>query len=84
MPGIILLGSRYFQEVAPRVAMDRAEIVSMTAIVQTPAGKFQNCLKTKETTPLEPSVTEFKLYAPTIGIVKDGPLKLVSHGFVAN
>jgi hypothetical protein len=81
MPGIILLGSRYYQEVAPGVAMDRAEIVSVSEAIQTPAGKFQNCLKTEETTPLEPKNKEYKLYAPGVGLVKDGDLVLTSYGF---
>lgn len=77
MPGTVLLGARYFQEVAPKVALDRAEIVSLSEVVQTPAGKFEKCLKTKETTPLEPDVREFKWYAPGIGLIRDGVLKLV-------
>ena len=78
MPGIVLLGSRYYQEVAPDVAMDRVEHVSMSETVETPAGTFSNCLKTRETTPLEPDAEEFKYYAPGIGIVQDETLKLVS------
>ena len=52
MPGRVLLGARYYQEVAPKVAMDRAMIVSVDETVETPAGVFRNCLKVKETTPL--------------------------------
>ena len=81
MPGIVLLGSRFYQEIAPGVAMDRAEIVSVNDIVETPAGKFQNCLKTEETTPLEPRAKEYKLYAPGIGLVRDSELLLTSYGF---
>jgi hypothetical protein len=64
--------------VAPKVAMDRAEIVSVSERVNTPAGAFVNCLKTEESTPLEPG-RESKLYAPGVGLVKDGPLVLVSY-----
>jgi hypothetical protein len=81
MPGIILLGSRFYQEVAPGVAMDRAEIVSVNEVLQTPAGKFQNCLKTEETSPLEPKAKEYKLHAPRVGLVRDGDLILTSYGF---
>lgn len=77
MPGTVLLGARYFQEVAPGVALDRAEIVSLTATVQTPAGRFTRCLRTRETTPLEPGEVEFKSYAPGIGLIQDGVLRLV-------
>jgi len=82
IPGIILLGARYYQEIAPDVAMDRAEIVSDKETLQTPAGRFENCLKTEETTPLEPKAKEYKLYAPGIGLIKDGDLLLTKYGFV--
>lgn len=80
MPGEALLRARFYQEIAPRVAIDRAEIVSLEAAVQTPAGAFRNCLKVEETTPLEPGVREAKYYARGIGLVQDGNLKLVRHG----
>lgn len=80
MPGIVLLRSRYHQELAPGLAMDRAEIVSTSETVVTPARQFKNCLKIEETTPLEPGNKEFKYYATGIGLVQDGELKLVKHG----
>jgi len=80
MPGRVLLGARYYQELAPKVAMDRATIVGIDETVETPAGVFRGCLKVKETTPLERFVTEYKYYAPGIGLVRDGALKLVRAG----
>lgn len=80
MPGLPLLGARYQEEIAPRVAMDRAEIVSLTDVVRTPAGEFTNVLHTAETTPLEPLVRESKSYAPGVGLIVDGSLKLVRYG----
>ena len=77
MPGRVLLHSRYYQEVAPKIAMDRATIVSMTETVKTPAGEFKNCLKIEETSPLARFTTEYKYYAPGIGMVSDGTMKLV-------
>jgi len=84
MPGQILLGGRHYQEIAPQVAMDRAQIASMTETEKTPAGEFKGCLKIEETTPLEPGVKEYKLYAPGIGLISDGSLKLVKHGLAAS
>jgi len=81
MPGSASLGARYYQEIAPKVAMDRAEIVSLTDTLETPAGKFEKCLKVEETTPLEKG-TSHKVYAPGIGLIADGGLKLVKHGQV--
>lgn len=79
MPGLPLLKARFYQEIAPDVAMDRAEIVSMNETLKTPAGEFKNCLKTEETTPLEAG-KEYKYYAPEIGIIQDGSLKLIKYG----
>jgi len=79
VPAAPVIGQRYYQEVAPGVAMDRAQIVSVTERVTTPAGTFEKCLKTEETTPLEPGDKEYKLYAPGVGLVRDGPLALVSR-----
>lgn len=79
MPGMPLLGAKYYQELAPRVAMDRAEIVAMTDALVTPAGEFRNVLKIRETTPLEAGASEFKYYAPGVGLVQDGSLKLVKR-----
>jgi hypothetical protein len=80
MPGTPLVGGRYYQEIAPKVAVDRAEIVSLTETVKTPAGTFKNCLKVLETNPLEPGTREFKYYAPGVGLVKDDKLELVKYG----
>ena len=80
MPGELRPRARYYQEIAPTVAMDRAEIVSLNATVATPAGVFTACLKIEETTPLEPRTKEAKYYARGIGLVQDGSLKLVRHG----
>jgi hypothetical protein len=82
MPGIVLLGAKYYQEIAPGIAMDRAEIISDIETIQTPAGNFENCLKTEETTPVESKNKEYKLYAPGIGLIKDGELLLTNYGFV--
>ena len=78
MPGAPVVGLRYYQELAPGVAMDRAQVVSLSERLTTPAGAFEKCLKTDETTPLEPGTREFKLYAPGVGLIKDGTLVLVS------
>lgn len=82
MPGLPLLGSRFYQEVAPKIAMDRAEIVSVSDTRKVPAGSFDRVLKTQETTPLEPGVKEYKYYAPGIGLIKDGDMELVRYGAV--
>jgi hypothetical protein len=80
MPGTPLLGARYYQELAPKVAMDRAEIVSLNEKLKTAAGNFENCLKTEETSAVEMG-REYKLYAAGIGLIQDARLKLTKSGF---
>jgi hypothetical protein len=80
VPGIALLGARYFQEVAPDVALDRAEIQSVSDVVKTPAGTFENCLRTKETSALERRSKSIKVYAPGIGLIRDDDLVLTRFG----
>jgi hypothetical protein len=84
MPAAPRVGARYYQEIAPGIAMDRAEIVARDeandVIATTPAGTFKHLLKVEETTPLEKGAREFKLYAEGIGLIQDGSLKLVKHG----
>ena len=80
MPGTPTLNARYYQELAPNVAMDRAEIVSLTDQRRTPAGNFTNVLKVAETNPLERNALEYKYYAPDIGLLQDEQLKLVKYG----
>ena len=75
MPGTFLLGSRYVQETAPGVAMDRAENVRMGLVADVPAGHFTDVVRIKESSPLE-SGSESKLYAPGVGIIMDEGLTL--------
>lgn len=82
VPAKPVIGRKYYQEVAPGLALDRAEIVSLSEKIETPAGKFENGLKTRETSGLEKG-TEYKYYARGIGLVVDGDLKLVKYGNAA-
>jgi hypothetical protein len=79
MPGSPQAGMKYYQEVAPGVALDRGEIRSTSDSVQVPAGSFDGVVSVVETTPLEPLVTGHKAYAPGIGMILDDRLTLVSH-----
>lgn len=82
MPGTIFLGARYYQEIAPDVALDRAEIIDMGEVIQTPSGDFSDSLITRETTPLEPDVAELKYYAAGIGLIQEEDLMLEHYGFI--
>ena len=79
MPGKVEVGLRYYQEIAPGVAEDRARIVSVNGSMVTPAGTFDQVLKTEETNPLKPEEKEFKFYAPGIGLIQEEAIKLVNY-----
>jgi hypothetical protein len=89
MPGILfpggafLLGARYHQEIAPDVAMDRAENKEMGLEVTVPAGTFSGCVLVEDTNPLEDpkgkEPADPKVYCPGIGIVMDEELVLMSY-----
>jgi hypothetical protein len=71
-PGIIMkahpvIGDFYRQEFSLNNAEDFAETRSLTQTVHVPTGTFHNCLKSKETTPLETDLLEYKFYAPGVG-----------------
>ncbi len=83
MPGTPKLEMKYYQEIAPGVAMDRAEIVSLDETCKTPAGTFSKCMKVRESTPLE-FEEEYKYYAPGIGLIQDEDLVLTKHGVVSD
>jgi hypothetical protein len=80
MPGQARVGYRHYQEQAPGVALDRAEILSTGETLETPAGKLEHCLKVEETTDLASREREYKYYAPGIGLVKEEQMLLVEHG----
>ena len=80
MPGTPLVGGRYYEEIAPGAAMDRAQIVSVNDTLKVPAGDFKRVLRVEETTPLERGEREYKRYAPGVGLLQDESLRLVSYG----
>ncbi|HEY1265701.1 MAG TPA: hypothetical protein VGH16_00485 [Candidatus Binatia bacterium] len=80
-PGIAMkanpkVGDVYRQEFLPGVAEDIAEVLSVTETITLPGfGTMINCIKTKETTPLEPDALENKFYCPGVGLVRDVDLQ---------
>ncbi|MDQ3968477.1 MAG: hypothetical protein M3275_08795 [Thermoproteota archaeon] len=81
MPGTVLLGARYYQEIAPGVAVDRAEIIEIDGELVVPAGSFDDVLVVVESNPLEPGVEELNYYAAGVGVMQDEDEKLVEYGF---
>jgi hypothetical protein len=78
IPAKPIIGQKFFQEIAPKVAMDRVEVVAINETVNTPAGTFEHCVHLRETTPLESDVSH-KYYAPGVGIIKDDEFELAER-----
>lgn len=82
MPGQPRKGMKYFQEVSPGLAMDFASITALGVTLDTPAGRFTDCLQTEEGNALNSFEKETKIYAPAIGLAQSGDLFLTKHGTV--
>jgi hypothetical protein len=63
------LGTGYFQEFAPGVAVDQADLVTFDATADLDIGFFKDVLQTLDTTKLEPDVREYKKYEPGVGFI---------------
>ncbi len=80
LPGIVLLadpkpGMCYEQEYYEDEAEDMGKVLRLNASVSIDYGDYEDCLKTKEWTPLEPGAIEHKYYAPGVGLVYIEELK---------
>jgi hypothetical protein len=80
LPGIIMPanpavdGRPYYQEFYEGQAEDVGEVVEVGVSVSVPAGTFDDCIVTRDTTPLEPDVQERKTYCAGVGnvLIEDG------------
>ncbi|MDX2047381.1 MAG: hypothetical protein SFU87_11385 [Chitinophagaceae bacterium] len=71
MPANPQKGMSYREEYYFNHAEDRAEITGTGLTVTIPMGTYNNCIKTRNWTELEPDLNENKYYAPGIGLVKE-------------
>jgi hypothetical protein len=74
-PGIIMeahpqAGDIYRQEFALGSAEDMAQVLSLNESVTVHSVAYNNCLKTKEFSAVEPDVEENKFYAPSVGNIQ--------------
>ena len=79
-PGIIMeahpkVGDSYDQEIAPGVAQDHAEVISVTGSATVPFGTFNNLVVTHEDSTLEPTASETKSFAAGVGQVSGNDLQ---------
>lgn len=79
MPGTPKAAQKFYQELAPKVGQDRAEILSVDEKITTPAGTFEKCVHVVETSALEKGLHDHKWYAPGVGQVRDAEMLLVKY-----
>jgi hypothetical protein len=79
MPGTPKAALKFYQELAPKVGQDRAEIISVDEKITTPAGTFEKCVHVVETSALEKGLHDHKWYAPGVGQVRDAEMLLVKY-----
>ena len=75
MPATPTVGQAYYQEFLAGEAEDRERVIGVGETVTVAAGTFTNCVRTEDTTPLEPDVLEHKYYCPQIGTVLEVDLE---------
>jgi hypothetical protein len=82
MPLDPAVGDVFEQERAPGIAEDTSTVIETGIPVTTPAGAFEDCIKTQDYDPIS-DATEYKYYCPTIGLVReeseDSFLDLISY-----
>ncbi len=74
LPGIAVpaepvAGMAYRQEYLKGEAEDNGQVLSTDEMAEVPAGSYRDALMTKDTTPLDPTMLEYKLYAKGVGPV---------------
>jgi hypothetical protein len=74
LPGILVPANptddmAYRQEYYAGEAEDNGEVLSVEERVEVEAGEWENVLMTKDTSALEPTILEYKFYAPEVGPV---------------
>jgi hypothetical protein len=69
MPAHPTVGFSYFQEHAPPVALDTAKVTATDLTLNVRGTVYHHVLLTREFTQLEPTVLDFKWYAPGVGNV---------------
>jgi len=69
MPANPTVGMTYRQEYYAGEAEDNGEILSLSESADVPAGQYEGCVQTADTSGIEPDVLEHKYYAEGVGPV---------------
>jgi hypothetical protein len=75
-PGVIIpahpkVGDKFKSEDVSKEIHEDDEVISIGETVSVPAGTYEHCVKVKEV--LADGETEFKFYAPGVGVVREVP-----------
>ena len=77
LPGIVMPAAPevsdtgYRQEYFPGEAEDMGQVIADSGSVSTPYGEFDDVIRTRDWTPLEPDIVEEKTYARDVGFVHE-------------
>jgi hypothetical protein len=71
LPAAPAVGMTWRQEYLKGQAEDSAEVLSVDESVEVPAGTYDHVVRTRDFTPLEPTVEENKYYARGVGPVQE-------------
>jgi hypothetical protein len=77
LPGIVMPGdpqvtpNGYRQEYLAGEAEDMGQVVEVDTAFDVPAGSYDDVVRTRDWTPLEPDVVEYKAYAPGVGWIHE-------------
>jgi hypothetical protein len=84
MPGTILVGGGYYQEIAPEdSALDKGRIVALEESCEVGDFEFdEQCVQIVDTSDCDPDSEDLKVFAAGIGNVVDEDLEVTSFGFV--
>jgi hypothetical protein len=83
MPGTILVGGGYYQEIAPEdSALDKGRIEALEETCEVGDFELEQCVEIVDTSDCDPDSEDVKVFAAGIGNVKDEDLELTSFGFV--
>ena len=81
MPAFPRAGQTFRRTRAPGVSQERSTVVALSVAVTARAGRFDGCLRTRDTERRRGSVSEHRLYCPDVGLVRerlgDGVVELV-------
>lgn len=76
VPGTIMeadprVGDRYYQEFNANDVLDQAAVRARNLTIAVPVGRFDNVLRTRDTSVMEPRGVKDKLFAPGLGSIKE-------------